>query len=169
MKKKILIILMAALLLPGVTEARKANPAAIRTVVRQFSTEEGFDTVSFGGFALSVVKAVAYKSTEEKEDRQALKAMSGIKRLMVVDYEEASDEARARFNKKIGKILEGVDKFMEVKDDGECVSIYGSLSKDGSKISDLILYIPDSSTLICLFGSVRTDAIEDIVHESQSI
>ena len=52
---------------------------------------------------------------------------------------------------------------MEIKDEGETLNLYGTSSDDGSSIEDIILYVPEDHTLICLFGSISSQKIADIV------
>ena len=51
-------------------------------------------------------------------------------------------------------MLAGAEKIVEVKDDGDSVDIYGTLSKDGEKIRDIIIHVPEESSILCIFGTV---------------
>ena len=59
----------------------------------------------------------------------------------------------------MAELLKDASKIMEVKDDGDKVEIYGTLSNDGERISDVVLYMPEESSFVCFFGNIRTKDI----------
>jgi len=56
---------------------------------------------------------------------------------------------------------------MEAKDEEEKMSIYGTLSGDGSKISDIVMFAPESSALICFFGTISADKLGELVENAK--
>ena len=106
---------------------------------------------------------IAKASADSPEDREMLDILNNLNRILVVEYEDAGQSGRDSFNRKMEGILEGREKIMEIKDEGETLNLYGTSSDDGSSIEDIILYLPEDHTLICLFGSNSSQKIADIV------
>ena len=88
-------------------------------------------------------------------------------KIIVLDYENCDKSLKERFNKKIGSTLEGCELLMEAKDEEETMSIYGTLSGDGSKINDIVMHAPESSALICFFGAINADELGKLVETAK--
>ncbi len=125
-------------------------------------SDNNLEFVSIGGIGIKLIKWGA-KVSDDDDAKLAMAAFDGVKRLMVLDYENCDKALKERFNKKIGRTLEGCELMMEAKDEEETMSIYGTLSGDGSKISDIVMYAPESSALICFFGTIDTDELGKLV------
>lgn len=153
--KKLLITL--TILLAG-TLAWAGNPAAkVQTLVNEFRHNEGFDGITLGPLGLSLVKTLALSDSDmDAEDREVLKAFTHIRRLSILDFEDARPDVKERFVSRVKKILEGMELILEAKDDGSRLSIYGIDS--GKEIKDCILFDP-SGTLICVRGSVTVEKL----------
>ena len=172
MKKIIAILLFVALMTGGVvpgnaaTGKKKVNSGAVASLVREYNLVEGFDVVSVGGLWLGLIRLVAKVSVETEEEKAALEIMDNIHKVIVVDYEEADQQRKASFEREMKRLLDGSEKILEVKDDGYVVNVYGICSKDGGKIDDLIVFTPGESALVCLFGSISSQQIGDLVKMS---
>ena len=153
--KKLLITL--TILLTG-TLAWAGNPAAkVQTLVNEFRHNEGFDGITLGPLGLSLVKTLALSDSDmDAEDREVLKAFTHIRRLSILDFEDARPDVKERFVSRVKKILEGMELILEAKDDGSRLSIYGI--DNGKEIKDCILFDP-SGTLICVRGSVTLEKL----------
>ncbi len=153
--KKLLITL--TILLAG-TLAWAGNPAAkVQTLVNEFRHNEGFDGITLGPLGLSLVKTLALSDSDmDAEDREVLKAFTHIRRLSILDFEDARPDVKERFVSRVKKILEGMELILEAKDDGSRLSIYGI--DNGKEIKDCILFDP-SGTLICVRGSVTVEKL----------
>ena len=153
--KKLLITL--TILLTG-TLAWAGNPAAkVQTLVNEFRHNEGFDGITLGPLGLSLVKTLALSDSDmDAEDREVLKAFTHIRRLSILDFEDARPDVKERFVSRVKKILEGMELILEAKDDGSRLSIYGI--DNGKEIKDCILFDP-SGTLICVRGSVTVEKL----------
>jgi len=90
--------------------------------------------------------------------------MDGVKKFVVVDYDDASQKVKDEFNAKVARILEKSEILMEAKDDGDLVKIYGNTSEGGKKVSDLVIYVPNDGALICISGTVDMDDINGIMN-----
>lgn len=167
MKKFIAIVLLTALTAgSGMTvgaASRKANSAAVTSLVREYNNREGFETVSVGSLGLGLVRVIAKAAAESPEDRKALEILDGLNRVVVMEYASADSQTRQEFTAKVEKILENSEKILEVKDGGETLNLYGTSSGNGERIDDIILYVPEECSLICLFGKISTEKIADII------
>ena len=120
-------------------------------------SDNHLDIVSIGGVGLSLAKwAVRH---DDDVDVAALAAIDGVRRLMIVSYEDCPAPLKSRFDRKIRNTLDGCELLMEAKGDGSDMSIFGDLSADGSRIGDIVMYSPSESALICIFGSISADAL----------
>ena len=100
----------------------------------------------------------------DEEDRAALKAFNGIKKLVIVDFESASDKVKKDFTRKLEKLLSKMELVMEAKDGGETMSIYGT--DDGDSIRDCILYSSDGALIIAK-GRINLDNIGELMEMAE--
>ena len=167
--KKIIAMVMLVIMTAGTgiihasAQKGKIDSTAILKVVGKYQREEGFETVTFGNLAVGLVKLVANAAARTPEDKAALDMLSGIRKFVAVEYEDASASAKASFDKEISALLAGAEKIVEVKDGGDSVDIYGTLSEDGDKISDIIIHVPEESSVVCIFGAVDINDLGKVV------
>ena len=155
--KKVIIALMIAL--TAGMDMQAGNPDRISHLVRQYKGQDGFDVVSIGPVGMKLLKGAVHLSGDlDDEDRAALKSFSGVKKLVIVDYEEANASVKAQFNKQVEKILNGMELLMEAKDDDGTVSIYGV--EDGGRLKDCVLHCHDGN-LIFMKGSIDWSQLSD--------
>ena len=95
----------------------------------------------------------------DKDTREALTALKGIKGLTIISYEDAEAVLKQKINGKVEKMLKGVELLMEAKDDGETMRIYGTFNEKTGKVSDVGIFSPTDGTFIFLVGSFN---LEDI-------
>lgn len=126
-------------------------------------SDGNFEFVAVGGF----VARLAMKFAEDEDVKAAAGLVDHLKKLYVVDYEDCSEALKDKFNAKIGKALRGSELLMEAKDDDERMSIYGTPSADGSTVSDIVLFAPQSGALICFFGSMDSDKVGELIASAQ--
>lgn len=139
----------------------RLNEADLAKVIAKYENEDGFETMTFGSLSLGLIKLIA-NATASKEDKQALDVLSGINKFVIVEYEDAPSAKKAAFNKEVSALLSGVEKIVEVKESGDSVDIYGSLSKDGEKIENVVIHVSDGGSLVCFFGSVKTSDLGEL-------
>lgn len=164
MKRIIFALLMLTFLMPSASAGeRKSGTREIIGLVKEYRPVQGFDVISVGSFGLGLVKMVAKLEAESEEERQALKLLDNIDKVLVVEYGGASDAARKAFDSKLGQILENSEKVLEVKEDGENLNIYGTSADDGGRIDDLMIYVQEDSALICILGSVSMEDVASLV------
>ena len=133
-------------------------------------SENNLDIVSIGSLGISVIKLGTRMSGEDAEEmRMARSLFKGIKKLMIVSYDECPVELRERFNRKVARTLNGCELLIEAKDEGEKVSIYGTTSRDGSKISDIVLVAPEDGALMCFFGTIDAARLGELAASAGKI
>lgn len=130
--------------------------ARLNSLVSVCRIYKDVEIVKVGSVGMSLLKFAARISAEDEEDRDALRAMNGIKSISVMDYSECRAGDRDAISARIDHMLAGKTPIMEVKDDGEAMFIYGVVSEDGGQIKDFVLYIPSDCALIGIFGSIDT-------------
>lgn len=161
----ILTALVAGPAVPVMTAKsdEKVRYGEVAGLVREYRHKDGFEVVSAGGFVLGLLKMAAKASAESREDREVLEIMDHLDRVVVVEYEGADQGVRSSFERKVSAILDDAEKIVEVKDDGDSLNVYGTMSKNGDRIEDIVIFIPEDCAMICLFGSISTDKIAELV------
>lgn len=150
------ILLSLTLLLSGVL-LWAGTPEKMQTLINEYRHQDGFDTVSIGPLGMSLMKGIIRFSDDvDSEDLAVLRSFDSIRRVTIVDFEEADESIRQRFTRKVEKLLSRMELILEAKDDGDRLSIYGI--DDGSKVRDCVLYSPDGM-LICVKGSVNLEQL----------
>ena len=122
-------------------------------------SESNIEMVSIGGIGMKLGKAVSGLSRE-------IPAVRGISSMLVVSYEDCPDTIKEKFNSKMARELNGCEVLMEAKDSEDKVTIYGTSSGDGSRISDIIMFVPNDGALICFFGTINAEDLADLVESS---
>lgn len=173
MKKLILILKVIALLVvtqmavEATAQAKtKALPRQqITALVSDFSGQEGFEVVRVGRLGMGLVKSLMRRAVRESGDEEVLGLLRGIKSVSVVHFEDAAPGVKARFVRRLDRMLEGVDLLMEAKSDGEEMRVFGVVDEDGSKVTDFVAYSPKDCVLICLYGSMSTRQLAKIMED----
>jgi len=151
---------------------RPAGKNKINSLVNDFRREEGFEIIKLGSFSMNLLRLAVKFSDDgdmDEDDRKAMKALSGIKAMTVVDYEDAPKSVRDRFTARLDRILAGNELLLEAKDDGETVRIYASPAKDSSMVKDIIIHNPSDGALVCFFGTVDVDLIGELAKQSKNM
>lgn len=166
MKKTILML--AVLLVPVMTFAvdpgGKISRRKVSSLVSQYRNKQGVEVFDLGYLGTSLLKGVmALVDGNDKDTRDALMALKGLKGLTVFSYEEASEELKRTINGKLERILQGVDLLMEAKDEGEMMRLYGTYNEKTGKVSDVGIFVPTDGAFIYLVGSFNLDDISKVM------
>lgn len=149
------ILLTGTLLWAGV-------PAKVQTLMNEYKHHDGFDHVSIGPLGMTLMKGIVLSDKDlDAEDRAALGAFESIRRLTILDFEDAQADVKARFISKLQRILNGMDLILETKDSDSRLSIYGV--DDGRTVRDCILFDPDG-TLIVVRGKIGMDKLMEMAN-----
>lgn len=161
--KKAIITFTIALVTALCTWA--GNPAKLESLIRQYKGQEGFEVVSLGRLGMSLIKNAAILSGDlDEEDRVALQAFNGIRKLVVVDFEDAREERKVQFTTQLEQVLGEMELVMEMRDSGETVRVYGI--DQGTSIQDCILYSSDGA-LIYAQGTIELQYLGDLMEMQQ--
>ncbi len=158
------IIVLAFLLVPVMTFALvpggKISKVKVSSLVSQYRGKQGVEVIEIGRLGTALLKGVAAMADgNDKDTREALTALKGIKGLTIISYEDAEAVLKQKINGKVEKMLKGVELLMEAKDDGETMRIYGTFNEKTGKVSDVGIFSPTDGTFIFLVGSFN---LEDI-------
>lgn len=156
--------MLAGLVVPvKAASGNKIRYGDVAGLVAEYKGREGFEVVSAGGFVLGLLKMVAKASAETQEDREFFEIIDHLDRVVVVEYYGASQSDRDSFQRKASGILKDAEKIIEVKEEGETLNVYGTTGRKGDRIEDIVIFIPEDCAMICLFGSISTDKIAELV------
>ena len=164
--KKLIIIIVIALALPlagyAQSSGRPVPGAQISLLINEYKYYDGFEAVKLGRLATGALKTLIRSGAAIENDadlKDALKMMKGIKKLTVVDYSDCAPQVRQGFSQKMGRLLDGADMLMEVKDGSDILRMYGVVDDKASKVKNFILYSPEDCMFLCLFGSISLDPV----------
>ena len=142
---------------------RNVDTRNIINTISEYKHVSGVHVISVGRLGLGLAKMVANLSAESEEERAALEILNGINKVVVVNYEEATAAKQNELNSKLSRLLSKAEKILEVKDEEDNVNIYGTSVNGGDSIDDLMIFIPEDHTLVCVLGSISADRIADLI------
>ena len=142
---------------------RNIDTRNIISTISEYKHVSGVHVISVGRLGLGLAKMVANLSAESEEERAALEILNGINKVVVVNYEEATAAKQKELNSKLSRLLNKAEKILEVKDKEDTVNIYGTSVNGGESVDDLMIFIPEDYTLICVLGSISAERIADII------
>ena len=126
---------------------------------------EGAEVVQMGRFSTGALKGLLRISTLGDPDARAfLKMIRGIHGLSVFDYDDCCERDKIAINRRLDKILRGQEVLMEVHDGDSHLMAFGVVDDTGDTIKDFVLYAPTECALICIFGSVPTEKVINIIN-----
>ncbi len=166
MKKILLTISLLALTLTSLAGGNisKSQMTAFLSDCQRY---EGVEVVQLGGLATMALRSVIRLSTiDDPETREAVKLLTGIKRVSVMEYEDCEAGVREKITRKLDRMLKGADLLMETKDGAERMEIYGVVDEKAGTVKDFVLHTPSSYSLICIFGSIPIEKIAKIAADN---
>ena len=147
----------------GSRERATVNTRRVISAIRDYRYEPGFEVVSVGKFWMGLSRIAAGLAVETEEERRALSILNNIDKIVVVEYEDASEAKRREFDSRLSGLLDRAEKIVEVKDEEDILYIYGTSVNDAESIDDLMIYIPEDCKLICILGSISAEKIADLI------
>lgn len=158
MMKKAIITLMIAL--TASLSAWAGTPDKVEKLIRQYKGQDGFEVVTLGRAGLGLLRSAAVLAGDlDKEDRAALNAFKGIRKLYLVDFEDAPSSVKEHFTSQLERALGGMELILESKDSTETMRIYGI--EDGARIRDCIIYSSEGDLLYAV-GSIDMGSIGEL-------
>ena len=163
--KKIIFVTLSLWITAFVSIAanRNVDTRNIINTISDYRHVSGVQVISVGKLGLGLAKVVANLSAESEEDKAALAILNGINKVVVVNYEDATSGKQKELNSKLSKLFNSAEKIIEVKDEEDTVNIYGTSVNRGESIDDLMIFIPEDYTLICILGSISAERIADLI------
>lgn len=165
MKKIIVSFMLSLAVLTGFAGEKNGRIEKERliSIVNDCSHMEGADVVKMGSFGTAAVKSLIRSAADEKDTKQILDLIKGIKRVAIVDYEDCTSSQKRNISRRIENALADSELLMEMKDGEDMMRMYGVLEEGSSTIRDFVLYTPGDCALICLFGKISMDAIKETI------
>ena len=166
--KKIIFATLSILIASFVSIAanRSTGTKNIINTISDYKNVPGIEVTSIGKLGLGMVKAAGILSADSEEDKAIFALLTDANKLLVLDYKDATAAKQKELNSKLSKLLNNVEKILEFKDEEETVNIYGTAVNGGEHIKDLMIFIPEDYTLICILGSISTERIADLIKTS---
>ena len=163
--KKIIFVTLSLWITAFVSIAanRNVDTRNIINTISDYRHVSGVQVISVGKLGLGLAKVVANLSAESEEDKAALAILNGINKVVVVNYEDATSAKQKELNSKLSKLFNSAEKIIEVKDEEDTVNIYGTSVNRGESIDDLMIFIPEDYTLICILGSISAERIAELI------
>lgn len=171
MKRIIIAILLVFTTLAGFAKNGDGSVPSekLMSLISEYNGRDGFEVIKIGSFGTSMLKAalkIGASKDEEEDLKQALKLMKGIKKMAIVDYEDASDKVRDAFNSRLERLLGSAELLMEMKDGDDGMKIYGIMDSECTQIRNFVMHAPGDGALICLFGTMQVDEIMEFAAEN---
>ncbi|MBO4611290.1 MAG: DUF4252 domain-containing protein [Bacteroidales bacterium] len=164
MKKKIILILVCLMSFAGIAfSATPLTRARLTSLIRECKNYEGTEVVRLGSFTTGALKGLVWiASSGDPDAKEFLKLCRGIKSMSIMEFEDCHPADRAYINERIQGLLDDSDVLMDIKEDGQHLSIYGVFDENKNTIGDFVLYSAEDCALICLFGKISMDVVSEL-------
>lgn len=165
MKKLLILVALMSLTvtLKASTTKERGSLGKLSSTIAEFSDVEGFDVVSVGRIGTAAVKSLArlayLKEDGDKDATEVMKLIGGVRKVAVVDFDDCKEADKAKFKRKIERILTEDCLVMEAKDGRNAMKIFGVLDEKVERFDNFVLYAPEDCALICLFGTIPLSAV----------
>lgn len=154
MKKNIYTIAITACLtiMCGFTSNAKSGAEATRTtiesVIDSYKGNENFEVVKIGSW---MMKLAGVKNCSSAK----------INSMIVVDYENCSNNVKSSFTMDVLKAAKGCERLMEVEDGNERITFFGNVDEEGSTITNPMI-LSGNGDLVCFFGTINASELEKL-------
>lgn len=164
------ILLLAAILLPlfaPATAGGSVPKSKITSFIYDCQRYEGVEVVQLGGLAAMALRAsLRVAASDDPDVRAALKLITGIKRISVLNYENCEPAIQDKISRKLDRMLDGSDLLMETRDGDDLMQIYGVVDENNGTVRDFVLHNPTESSLICIFGSIPIEKLARVIADN---
>lgn len=169
MKRILLVLSCCALTLAASAGNGKKSvrEQQLNALITEYKFHDGFEVMRLGSLGTALLKPVlklAAKDAQDEEAQKALKLMSQIRRIAVVDYSECDEKTRNRFSRRASRLLDDVDMLMEVKDGSDIMQMYAVSDSEGKTVNDFVLFAPRDCALICLYGTLPLEMLSELAN-----
>lgn len=167
MKKKLLLTCLLATAFCTAALAGNLSKTKLISFITECQRYEGVEVVQLGRLATGALKAtVRVTAGDDPDVREALRLISGIKRISVLEYGDCDPAVRSRITRKLDHILNDSELLMETRDGNERMQIYGVVDDATGRVGDFVMHTPSSSSLICIFGSISIEQFAKIAAQN---
>ena len=166
--KRLVLIISILLYVPAfaATQGNTVSKSGITSVINECRSIEGAELVRLGRVATAALKVTLRTAAiGDRDAREALSVMKGIKGITVLDFEDCSVADKARIARKLERTLSGSEMLMEANDGGDKMMIYGVVDEKSGTVGDFVLYSPSDCALVCLFGTISMDAVAKLASD----
>ncbi|NLZ19898.1 MAG: DUF4252 domain-containing protein [Bacteroidales bacterium] len=163
MKKFLLILTLLAPLAAIASEpAKNVSRSEIASIINEFRHCDGVEVVRLGRLATGALKGVIRTAgVTDPDTRKALEMIRGLRGLTVLEYEDAPSDIRYRLDRRIERALQKSELLMEAKEDDSLMRMFGTVDDTSGMVRDFVIHVPDSGTLVCLFGSMSLEVLRE--------
>ena len=163
--KKIIFVMLSIWLTACscIAENKHVNTDNVINTISEYKQTSGVQIISVGKLGLGLAKVVANLSAESEEDKAALAILNGINKVVVVNYEDAAAAEQKELSSRFSNLFKGAEEILEIKDEDKVINIYGTSGNEEETIDDLMIFIPEDYTLICVLGSISAERIADLI------
>ena len=154
MKKSIYIITITvcATIMCSFTSREKSEMEStkqnIESIIDNYKGSENFEVVKIGGW---MMRLAGVKNSSSAD----------INSMIVVDYEDCSNSVNSSFTMDVLKAVKGCEKLMEVEENDERVTFFGSVAEDGCTVTNPMILSGDGD-LICFFGTINISELDKL-------
>ena len=164
MKKLILILALLIPLAASAARPKSVSRTEITSIISDFRRYDGVEVVRLGRLATGALKGIIRTAgISDPDTRQALQLIQGLKGLTVLEYEDAPSDIRYRLDRRIERALQKSELLMEAKDGDSMMRMFGVVDDASGSVRDFVIYVPDSSSLICLFGRMSLETLKTVM------
>lgn len=164
MKKRILLTLIIFAFMTGIASA--ASPltrARLTSFIKDCRDYEEVEVLHLGGLATGALKGfISIAGADDPDIKEFRKVSRWVNGMSILEYEDCPASVREEITSKINRLLKGAELLMEASDDGERLSIYGNYDEKKNVVKDVILYSPDDCSLICFFGKIPMESVQEL-------
>lgn len=146
-----------------IAENKHVNTNNVINTIGEYKDVSGVQVISVGKLILGLGKFAAKLSTDSEEEKAALEILNGIDKVVVINYEDAAEAQQNELNARFSDLFNQTETILEIKEDGTTVNIYGTSVNEGESIDDLMIFIPEEYTLICILGSISADKVGELI------
>ena len=159
--------MLAVIMLPvfclAETPGGKVSKRKVASVISQYKNKTGVEVIDLGWLGTSLLKGVMRVADgNDKDTKEALMMMKGLKGISVMSYEDSDPSLKAQISSRLESALKDAELFMEVKDEGENLRIYGSVDEKRGTVSDVAIFAPKDGAFVFLSGTFSMDDIAKI-------
>ncbi|MGN0202299.1 MAG: DUF4252 domain-containing protein [Candidatus Cryptobacteroides sp.] len=145
----------------GSRQAEKGIDEALTTI----KSIENADVINFSKGSLFIAKLALRFNVEDEEDKLVLKLVQDTDRMTLLDYSSCVTGDRTRISEILAGEFKKYEQVMEIKDDGETLSLYAAFDEGKDTILDVLMFIPEDCSLIRFKGKYDLSMLAKLIED----